>query len=117
MEYLTLKHFHMSMAALSGSFFFLRGLWMLGGSALLDRKWVRVAPHIVDSLLLASAIGLAVWGQLYPGQQPWLTAKIVGLVVYILLGTVALKRGKTMGVRAAAFAGSESSGTGCTPRS
>lgn len=103
MDYLLLKHFHMSCAALSGSFFLIRGLWMLGGSPLLQRRWVRTAPHLVDSLLLASAIGLAAWSHQYPGQMPWLTAKLVALVAYILLGAVALKYGRTKPIRAAAY--------------
>jgi uncharacterized membrane protein SirB2 len=93
----------MSCAALSGSFFLIRGLWMLGGSPLLQRRWVRTLPHLVDSLLLASAIGLAAWSHQYPGQMPWLTAKLVALVAYILLGAVALKYGRTKPIRAAAY--------------
>lgn len=103
MDYLLLKHFHMSCAALSGSFFFIRGQWMLASSPMLQRRWVKTVPHIVDSLLLASAIGLAVWSHQYPGQMPWLTAKLVALVAYILLGAVALKHGKTKALRGAAY--------------
>lgn len=105
MDYLLLKHFHMTCAALSGGFFLVRGQWMLAGSPLLQRRWVKTLPHIVDSLLLASAVGLALWSRQYPGQMPWLTAKIVALVAYILLGSVALKYGRTKTVRAAAYAG------------
>jgi uncharacterized membrane protein SirB2 len=105
MEYLTLKHLHMSFALLSGGLFVLRGIWMLRASAMLQRRWVRIVPHVVDTLLLASAIGLAVWSSQYPFQQGWLTAKVLALVGYIGLGTIALKRGRTPGVRAAAFAG------------
>jgi uncharacterized membrane protein SirB2 len=103
MDYLLLKHFHITCAAFSSGFFLIRGQWMLAGSPLLARRWVRTLPHIVDSLLLASAIGLAVWSHQYPGQAPWLSAKVTALVVYILLGTVALKRGRTRVFRAAAY--------------
>ncbi|MCS0590429.1 SirB2 family protein [Massilia norwichensis] len=105
MDYLGLKHFHMGCAALSGSLFLLRGVWMLRASGMLQQRWVRIAPHIVDTLLLASAIGLAVWSQQYPGQQAWLTAKVLALLGYIVLGTIALKRGRTRGQRLAAFIG------------
>jgi len=105
MDYLSLKHFHMTCAALSGSFFLVRGAWMLAGSSLLQRRWVKTLPHVVDSLLLASAIWLAAWSHQYPVQMPWLNAKVIGLIVYILLGSVALKYGRTKPVRAAAFAG------------
>lgn len=102
MDYLTLKHFHMGCAAFSGSFFLLRGAWMLAGSTMLARPWVRTLPHLVDSLLLASAIGLAVWSGQYPIERPWLTAKIVALVAYILFGTLALK-GRTRATRLAGY--------------
>jgi uncharacterized membrane protein SirB2 len=104
MDYLTLKHFHMACAAFSGAFFFVRGTWMLAGSSMLARRWVRTLPHLVDSLLLASAIGLAAWSAQYPFDRPWLTAKVIALVAYILLGTAALK-GRTLAVRAGAFIG------------
>lgn len=105
MDYTTLKHVHMGCAALSGALFLLRGSWMLAGSSMLQRKWVRIAPHLVDTLLLASAVTLALWSRQYPGGQPWLTAKLVALVGYVVLGSVALKRGRTQQQRLAAFIG------------
>ena len=105
MTYFALKHIHVTFAAASGLLFLLRGIWMLSGSTQLQRRWVKIVPHVVDTLLLASAIGLAVWSSQYPGQQSWLTAKVVALVGYIVLGTIALKRGRTQQVRALAFAG------------
>lgn len=104
LDYLLLKHFHMSCAAFSGSFFLLRGCWMLAGSAQLQRHWVKRLPHVVDALLLASALGLAGWSHQYPGRFPWLTAKVAALVAYIVLGSVALKYGRSRTTRAAAFA-------------
>ncbi|MDY0965492.1 SirB2 family protein [Massilia sp. CFBP9026] len=105
MSYYALKHIHMTFAVLSGALFLVRGLWMLADSRRLEQRWVRIAPHVIDTLLLGSAIGLAVWSSQYPGQSPWLTAKLVALVAYIGLGTVALKRGRTRQVRALAFVG------------
>lgn len=99
MNYLALKHLHITFAALSGSFFLLRGVWMLLDSPLLQRRWVRIVPHVVDTLLLASALGLVFWSGQYPFVQNWLTAKVLALVAYIVLGTIALKRGKTKGIR------------------
>lgn len=103
MDYYALKHFHMACAGLSGALFLLRGAWMLRASPMLQQKWVRIAPHLVDTLLLASAIGLAVWSGQYPGPQAWLTAKLLALVGYIVLGSIALKRGRTKKQRQAAF--------------
>ncbi|WP_323744809.1 SirB2 family protein [Noviherbaspirillum soli] len=98
-----LKHLHMSCAALSGALFLLRGLWMLQDSPRLRQRWVRTLPHLIDTVLLASAVALAVWSAQYPLAQPWLTAKVCALLLYIVLGSVALKRGRSNGIRAAAF--------------
>lgn len=104
MSYLALKHLHMTFAGCSGALFLLRGLWMLAGSPMLQRGWVKRLPHMIDSLLLASALGLAIWSGQSPANSPWLTAKIVALIAYILLGSVALKYGRTKPQRAGAFA-------------
>jgi uncharacterized membrane protein SirB2 len=76
---------------------------MLLDSPMLKQRWVRVTPHIVDTVLLASAIALAVISSQYPLAQNWLTAKVVGLVVYVVLGAMVLRRGKTRAARAAYF--------------
>jgi uncharacterized membrane protein SirB2 len=97
------RHFHMACAAASLALFVTRGVWMLRGSPMLQRRWVRVVPHLVDTLLLASALTLAAAIRQYPFVDAWLTAKVIALLAYIGLGTVALKRGRTVRVRAAAF--------------
>lgn len=103
MDYFSVKHLHMTCVALSGTFFLLRGIWMLRDSPLLQQRWVRIVPHVVDTLLLASALVLVWMSKMYPFVQSWLTAKVAGLVLYIVLGTIAIKRGKTKQARAAAF--------------
>lgn len=95
----------MGSVALSLALFVLRGAWMLSGSRLLVSGFSRVVPHVVDTILLASAVGLTVVLGQYPFAQGWLTAKLLGLVVYILLGTIALKRGRTRKQRLLAFVG------------
>ena len=100
--YLAIKHLHITFALLSGGFFLLRGLWMLRDSPMLQQRWVKVLPHGVDTLLLSSALVMVFWSGQYPFVQPWLTAKVLALTLYIALGTIALKRGKSKGVRAAA---------------
>ena len=69
----------------------------------MNQRWLRWAPHVNDTLLLAAAVGLAVMSGQYPLARSWLTAKIVGLLTYILLGMVALKPGRPRGVRIAAW--------------
>jgi uncharacterized membrane protein SirB2 len=103
MGYLAVKHLHMSCAALSILLFALRGVWMLRDSPQLGRRWVKSVPHMVDSVLLASAIGMVLWSGQYPFVQPWLGAKVVALLLYIALGVLALKPGPPKPVRAAAF--------------
>lgn len=98
--YLLLKHLHVTCVVLSVTGFFLRGVWMLTDSPLLDRLWVRVAPHVNDTLLLAAAIGLSVVLQQYPFVHGWVTAKVIGLLAYIGFGMFALRRGRSKAVRA-----------------
>ena len=101
--YLTLKIIHISAAILSVSGFFLRGLWMMSGSPMLERRLVRIAPHIIDTIFLLSGITLILTLKLPVLSQPWLLMKFAALTVYILLGTIALRRGKTIRVRVMAF--------------
>ncbi len=103
--YYVIKNLHVTCVVLSATGFLLRGLWMMTGSPLLQHRLTRVLPHLVDSLLLLSAIALAVMIQQYPFSAGWVTAKVFGLLAYILLGTVALKRGRTLGMRTTAFVG------------
>lgn len=103
MTYLTLKNIHVTCVVLSYFFFVVRGVWMMRESSLLARPWVKIAPHAIDTVLLVSAIAMAVMIRQYPFSAPWLTAKLVGLIVYIALGMVALKRGKTKRTRMAAW--------------
>jgi len=105
MTYLLLKHAHMTLAALSGALFLVRGLWVLADSPMRQRAWVKSVPHLIDSLLLVTAITLAWWSAQSPLGNAWLTAKVAALIAYILLGSLALKYGKTRLVRLAAFAG------------
>lgn len=99
-----IKHLHMLLAVLSLTGFVLRGIWMMTESGLLQRKLVRVLPHVVDTLLLVTAIALAVMLSQYPFVAGWVTAKVLGLVAYIVLGVIALRSGRTKGIRIAAFA-------------
>ncbi len=100
MDYLVLKYLHVSCVIASGCGFVLRGVWMLADSPRLQQRWVRIFPHIVDTGLLGSAIALAMLSGQYPLAQSWLTAKVMGLIAYILCGTMALKRGRTKAIRA-----------------
>ena len=101
--YASLKWLHVGAVVLSGFGFIARGVLMLVASPLLAARFVRVAPHVVDTVLLASAVGMAVLARMSPLAQPWLAAKIVGLLAYIVLGAVALRRGRTKRTRSLAL--------------
>ena len=102
--YLPIKYLHMSLAMLSLSGFIVRGWWSIRGSALLQRRWVKIAPHFVDTLLLTTAVLLMVILQQHPGNQSWIAAKLVALLFYIAFGTFAIKRAATALGRSVFFA-------------
>lgn len=101
--YLVLKYVHVGAVAASLGLFFLRGLWMMTSPERLRGRWVRVVPHGIDTLLLASALALAALTAQYPFVQPWLTAKVLALVAYILLGLIAFRYGRTRRQRIVAW--------------
>jgi len=101
--YSLIKHLHLATIVVTLALFLLRGVWMLMDSPRLQARWARIVPHINDTLLLASGIALAVLMQQYPLVHGWLTAKLFALIAYIVLGTLALKRGKTKAQRVTAW--------------
>jgi len=103
--YLAVRGLHIGCALLSVAGFAARGALMLADSPVLRTRFVRIAPHLVDTLLLASAVWLAWYLGAAPFVNGWITAKVMALLAYIVLGALALKRGRTRRVRAAAFAG------------
>lgn len=103
MFYFALKHLHVTMVVASAAGFLLRGMWMATDNSLLHHRATRVLPHVIDTVLLVSALILAWMAAQYPFVVGWVTAKVIGLLVYIALGTVALKRGRTPRTRMLAF--------------
>jgi uncharacterized membrane protein SirB2 len=103
MEYPLIRTLHIATVHLTLILFLLRGFWMLTDSPRLNARWTRIVPHINDTLLLTAAIAMLLVAGLNPLDQPWLLAKILGLLAYIGLGTLALKRGKTKSIRVKAL--------------
>jgi uncharacterized membrane protein SirB2 len=97
------KTVHLACAALSLAGFLLRGLWMWHGSRLLHARATRILPHVNDSLLFGAGLWLLIATGQYAPLPDWLLVKLVAIVVYILLGMVALKRGRTAASRGTAF--------------
>jgi len=99
----TLKLIHVSAVVVSFALFFLRGVWLLRASPVMQQRWVKIAPHSVDTVLLVSAIALAWQLGVTPFNSPWLTAKIVALLVYIGLGMLAFRFARTTAQRLTAW--------------
>ena len=102
-HYHALRAIHVGCAVVTIALFVGRGLLMIAGSPLLQRRAMRLVPVAVDTVLLASAIALTTIIHQYPFTAPWLTAKVVLLAAYIVLGSIALRRGRTRAIRIAAF--------------
>ncbi|MEI7535677.1 MAG: SirB2 family protein [Comamonadaceae bacterium] len=105
MDYLFVRHLHVSCAALSITLFLVRGTCQTAGWPWRQWRWLRIAPHLVDTVLLGAAISLACWSQQFPLAQNWLSAKVVALLVYIGLGSLALRPGASRAVQCSAFLG------------
>jgi len=103
MDYFVVKTVHQGAVLLSISGFFARGLGSLLGAAWVQGRLAKSLPHGIDTVLLLSALWLAWMLRLTPDEAPWLLAKIIGLLVYIALGMLALKPGRPWGLRAAAW--------------
>lgn len=86
----------MSTAFISISFFLVRGFWVFKNSPMMNKKWVKILPHVNDTVLLITATLLALSVQQYPFVDGWLTAKFTALIIYIVFGMFALKRAKEM---------------------
>lgn len=91
-------HLHMTLAVLSITLFSLRFIWTLVNSSKLQAKWVRITPHIIDTLLLIIGVMMAVKYSINPIEQLWLGEKILAVFAYIFTGyfTLKLARNKPM---------------------
>lgn len=105
MNYLALKHLHITCVVLSFSFFLTRFYWRLNAAEKLQQKWVKITPHIIDTVLLLSAIAMAWLAQLNPLQHAWLFGKIFVLINYIVCGSIALKYSPSRQGQILAFCG------------
>jgi uncharacterized membrane protein SirB2 len=99
MSYAALKIIHVISVIFSYLLFMLRGIWMMQNSSILQRRWVKILPHVIDTVLLASAVTLVTMIQQYPGMSTWLSTKIGGLLLYIILGMMALRFGKSRKIK------------------
>lgn len=103
MDYGTIKLIHESAVTISFAGFLARGAGMLRDASWVRHRLAKTLPHVVDTILIVSAIWLAWMLRLSPANAPWIAAKIAGLLAYIALGLVALRFGRTRPVRATAW--------------
>lgn len=96
---------HISSVIASGSLFALRGALTLGGSSLPQHPAVRYLSYTIDTVLLTAALMLLSMLRLNPFATPWLSTKLVLLLVYVVLGSFALKRARTQQSRTACLVG------------
>jgi uncharacterized membrane protein SirB2 len=101
--YLAVKYVHVISVILSLTGFFLRGILMMRDSPLLGARWIRVVPHINDTVLLLAALSLAAMSGQYPFVVGWVTAKVLGVIAYIILGALALRDASTRRMRIACW--------------
>jgi uncharacterized membrane protein SirB2 len=104
-HFLEIRALHMGCAALSGGLFTFRGLLRLNDVPLANHIALRVASVIIDSVLLTAAISLTIILRQFPFLNSWLTAKLLLLVLYVALGSMALRRARTRRRQIAAFGG------------
>jgi uncharacterized membrane protein SirB2 len=103
MDYANVRALHITCAIVSISLFVARGGLQLAGMNWRRWRWLRIVPHVNDTVLLGAATALAVMSAQYPLMQGWLTAKVVALLLYIAVGRVALQPHRTKGVQVLAF--------------
>jgi uncharacterized membrane protein SirB2 len=95
MSYAVIRDLHVTLALLSVGLFMMRAIASVIEASWLQHWSARVVPHLVDSLLLSMGVWMLLKLRMWPYEMPWLVAKLSALVIYILLGTMAIKRGKT----------------------
>lgn len=98
-----LLEIHITSAMLSLSGFVARGVWMIRGSSKLRASMTRILPHVIDTVLLLSGIWLVFRLRLSPIQHVWLGSKLIAVMIYIGLGSVALHYGRTRAIRITAW--------------
>ncbi|MGD9743763.1 MAG: SirB2 family protein [Dongiaceae bacterium] len=98
-----IRFVHIAAVIASGSLFLLRGLALFAGAGWAMAMPLRLSSHVIDTVLLTTALMLMTVVRQYPFVDDWLTVKVAFLIVYIVLGSVALRSGATRAVRVGCF--------------
>ena len=99
------KHLHLTLLAVSALFLTVRFVLHLRQSELMNKKVIKIAPHVIDTFLLLSGLTLCFMIQQFPFVDPWLTEKIGAVVAYIALGVIAIKSNRNTVFKVFAFLG------------
>ena len=89
--YPVIKHLHLTLVTVSVLFFMVRFVLHLRQSPVMEKKLIKIAPHVIDTFLLLSGLTLCFMIKQYPFVDPWLSEKLGAVVAYIILGVIALK--------------------------
>lgn len=103
--YFAVKHLHLTLVAVSVLFFVVRFVLHMRQSSIMDKKFIKIAPHVIDTLLLLSGLSLCFIIQQFPFVDPWLTEKIIAVAAYILLGVMAMRTDRNKLFKFFAFIG------------
>ena len=93
MSYQLLINLHLATVVISLLLFLYRGIWVLRFGQDSRARWMKWLPHVNDTALLVLGISLMIMSQQYPFSNAWLSAKLIALIIYILLGMVVMKWG------------------------
>jgi uncharacterized membrane protein SirB2 len=103
--YFGVKHLHLTLVAVSVLFFVVRFVLHMRASSIMDKKFIKIAPHVIDTFLLLSGLALCFIIQQFPFVEPWLTEKIIAVAAYIALGIMAFKADRSKLFKFFAFIG------------
>ncbi|KOR30946.1 hypothetical protein TI04_03375 [Achromatium sp. WMS2] len=95
MDFLLVKYIHIAAVVVTSTLFLWRWYLTVVESDIMQQLWVKVLPHVNDSIILVSGVTMIWMSRQYPTNQPWLAAKILAILIYILLASVAIKYGYT----------------------
>ena len=101
--YADIRWLHIGCVATSGTLFAVRGLATCLGAQWTMAPGLRYLSYVLDTLLLCAGLFLAIASHQYPFVVPWLTAKVLLLPLYVVLGSYALKRARTPRIRATCY--------------
>ncbi|MCL9781910.1 SirB2 family protein [Vibrio sp. S4M6] len=105
--YEAIKHFHLMTVAISAVMLTIRYVMIMVNSPMIERKFIKIFPHVNDTCLLLSGVALIFITGFIPftPAAPWLTEKLMCVLAYIALGFFAIKLGKNKFIRSIAFFG------------